>query len=298
MTILVTGAGGQVGRELVLRARPEHSIVGLSRTQLDITNPRAIAAALAHYDARLVINAAAYTAVDKAESDVDQAYAVNRDAVGVVAHACGIAGIPLLHISTDYVFDGTQAKAYTEDDAPNPASVYGRSKLEGEQALRAELDRHLILRVSWVFGAWGHNFVRTMLRLGRERPELRVVADQRGSPTPAAAIADALLHLAERYAQEGTLPWGTYHYAGTPVVTWYAFALAIFEEARALGMLDHVPDVAAIGTADYPTPARRPANSALDTSRAHTLLGLPAPDWREGLREVLMAWKEEENAAR
>ncbi|MDX3906787.1 MAG: dTDP-4-dehydrorhamnose reductase [Pigmentiphaga sp.] len=291
MTILVTGAGGQVGRELILRA--SQPVVGMDRSQLDITDPDAVERAITRHGARLVINAAAYTAVDRAESEVAQANAVNRDGVRTLAQACRNAGIPMFHLSTDYVFDGNQPAPYAESDTPHPTGVYGQSKLDGEEELRQRLDQHLILRVSWVFGAYGNNFVRTMLRLGRERPELRVVADQRGGPTHAGAIADALLDLARRHAAGESLPWGTYHYSGTPVVTWHAFAQAIFAEAHAQDLLDRIPAVHAITTADYPTPARRPANSALDNSLAHSRLGLASPDWRTGLREVLTTWKHE-----
>ncbi|VCU70097.1 dTDP-4-dehydrorhamnose reductase [Pigmentiphaga humi] len=291
MTILVTGAGGQVGRELVMRNRPGLAVAGLDRTQLDITDAKAVADALAHHQATALVNAAAYTAVDKAESDSAAAFASNRDAVEGLGRACASAGIPLFHLSTDYVFDGGKAGAYTEDDAPNPTGVYGKSKLAGEQVLRAAHAQHLILRVSWVFGAHGNNFVRTMIRLGRERQTLRVVADQFGGPTPASAIADTLLELAGTYLRTGSLAWGTYHYAGSPVVSWHAFAQAIFEEASGLGLTNHIPDVAAIPSTEYPTPAQRPANSALDMTRGRTLLGLSPPEWRSALRDVLNTWK-------
>ena len=291
MTILVTGAGGQVGHELALRGAGR--VTALDRARLDIADHAAIAAAIAEHRAAVLVNAAAYTAVDKAESEAEAAYAINRDAVGAMARACRQAGIPLLHLSTDYVFDGGKAGPYVETDTPNPSGVYGRSKLEGEEALRAELPEHLILRVSWVFGAHGNNFVRTMLRLGSQRPGLRVVADQAGAPTHAGAIADTLLALAARHQAGQALPWGTYHYTGAPVSSWHAFAVEIFRQARELGLLEREPAVHAITTADYPTPARRPANSALDNSLARARLGLASPDWRAGLREVLTTWKNE-----
>lgn len=290
MSVLVTGAGGQVGRELVERAGAR-ALAGFDRGALDITDPQAIAAAIAASGARVVINAAAYTAVDKAENERAAAFAVNRDGAAALARACANAGIPLLHLSTDYVFDGSQAEPYLESAAAAPAGVYGLSKWEGEQAIRTHLREHLILRVAWVFGRHGHNFVRTMLRLGRERSELRVVADQRGAPTHAGAIAEVLLSLADRICAGDAPEWGTFHYTGAPVTTWHGFAEAIFDEAHALDMLASKPTVHAIGTADYPTPAKRPANSALDTSQARAKLQLHATPWREGLRETLTAWK-------
>lgn len=289
MTVLVTGAGGQVGHELI--ARSGHiPILGLNRSQLDIRDAAAVQRVITGKAITAVVNAAAYTAVDRAEQDAENAFAINRDAVGVLADACRIAGIPLFHISTDYVFDGEKQGAYNESDLPNPTGVYGQSKLEGEQILRERLDRHLILRVSWVFGAHGNNFVRTMLRLARERGEVKVVADQHGAPTPAAAIADALLKLVERHLSGQTIPWGTYHYTGTPCTTWHGFAEVIFHEAYRLGLLAHLPKLHSISTTDYPTPAKRPRNSHLDNTLAQAVLGLEPRDWRFGLNDVLKAW--------
>lgn len=288
MSLLITGAGGQVGRELVARAGGrEHRT--LDRSQLDITDADAVRAAVA--GAGIVINAAAYTAVDKAETEVEAAFAINREGPRLLALACAEAGIPLLHLSTDYVFDGTQAAAYAEDAPAAPLGVYGQSKWEGEEAIRAALRKHLIIRVAWVFGAYGNNFVKTMLRLAATRPELRVVADQHGGPTHAGAIADVLLALADRHLAGEVLPWGTYHYTGEPATTWHGFAEAIFDEAKALGLIEQPPVVHPITTADYPTPAKRPANSVLDGHQAHEKLQLARHSWIEGLRETLHAWK-------
>lgn len=289
MTILVTGAGGQVGRECVERGGPD--VTGLDRASLDLRDATAIAAALDRIKPKAVINAAAYTAVDRAEQDSDTAFAVNHEAVAALAAACAARDIPLLHISTDYVFDGSKPAPYLEDDAVNPLGVYGRSKLQGEQALRAVLPQHLILRTSWVFGRHGPNFVKTMLRLARERPELRVVADQHGAPTEAGALADALLVLARRAAGGESLAWGTYHYSGTPHTTWHAFAEAIVQRGVASGLLAKPVPVRAIATADFPTPARRPANSRLDCSRIHEKLGIKIRPWQSGLEDVLQHLK-------
>lgn len=285
--ILITGAGGQVGKELCLRAGTRN-IVACDRQSLDITDAPALAQIMQQYQPALIINAAAYTAVDKAESEQAAAYAINRDGAGTLAQAAAKAGIPLLHISTDYVFDGESPAPYREDDTAAPTGVYGDSKWQGEQAVRQHCPQHIILRVAWVFGAHGHNFVRTMLRLGRERDELSVVADQHGAPTHAGAIAEALLQLAERHLAGQNLPWGTWHYSGTPATSWHGFAQAIFEQAVELGLLTRKPAVKAITTAEFPTPARRPMNSVLDLSRSQAELGLAPKNWRDGLQEMLM----------
>ncbi|MBN9473068.1 MAG: dTDP-4-dehydrorhamnose reductase [Bordetella sp. SCN 67-23] len=291
MSILVAGAGGQLGRELVSRGAAL-GVVGLDHGQWDITDPAATDRIMAEHRPRVVINAAAHTAVDKAESEPGLALAVNRDGVGHLARACSAQGAALLHLSTCYVFDGTRNTPYTEDDEPRPLNAYGRSKWEGEQLVRARLPRHLTLRVSWVFGAHGENFVRTMLRLAREGRPLRVVADQTGTPTHAGAIARALLQLAKRIQGGEELPWGTYHYPGGPATTWHGFAQAILAAAHGRGLLDSTPEVTAIDSGDYATPARRPRYSVLDGTRAREVLDLESADWRTGLQEVLSAWKD------
>lgn len=285
MTILVTGAGGQLGRECVERGGPE--VTGLDRASLDLRDSAAIAAAVERIKPKAVINAAAYTAVDKAEQDSATAFAVNNEAVAALAAACAARRIPLLHISTDYVFDGAKSTPYVEDDPVNPLGIYGRSKLQGEQALRAAHPQHLILRTSWVFGSYGANFVKTMLRLARERPELRVVTDQHGAPTEAGALADTLLTLARRAVAGEPLAWGTYHYSGTPHTTWHAFAEAVVARGAELGLIPKRIPVQAIATRDFPTPARRPANSRLDCRSIHAKLGAEIPDWHRGLDRVL-----------
>ena len=255
--VLVTGAKGQVGSEIVKAVPAGFTVIGLGSNELDITNQQQVTAVIAQYKPDLIINAAAYTAVDKAESDSDNAYAVNQQAVAWLAQAAKQADIPLFHISTDYVFDGESTTPYKETDPVNPQSVYGMSKLAGEQVLAATHNKHIILRTSWVFGAEGNNFVKTMLRLGKERDELSVVADQHGCPTSASSIAKALWQLAEKYKTERTLPWGIYHFSNSPACTWYEFACEIFEQAVKAGVLERKPEVQPITTAEYPTPAKR-----------------------------------------
>jgi dTDP-4-dehydrorhamnose reductase len=292
-TILVTGANGQLGRDLIIAgaAFPDVRVAGLDRTACDITDPVAVLRTMDRYRPGVVINAAAYTQVDRAESEPAAAYAVNRDAVRHLADACARRNIPLLHVSTDYVFDGSKSTPWLPEDALAPLGVYGASKLAGEHAVREVLTRHIILRTSWVFGQHGNNFVRTMLRYGAVREELRVVADQRGGPTWTGDIAAGLLALAQRHLAGEVLRWGTYHYSGQPATNWHAFASTVISEAYALGMLPRCTPVRAITTAEFPTPTRRPANSVLDTTATHQLLGLAPPDWRVGLGRVLAGWR-------
>lgn len=305
--VLVMGRQGQVASALPRLAPallPQRPVVTAGRPELDLASPgfgEQLAGLLQAVQPALVINAAAYTAVDRAESEPELAMAVNGHAVGVMARACAERGIPLVHLSTDYVFDGSGEAPWAPDDATAPLGVYGASKLLGEQVLQeaaAEQGlRALVLRVSWVFGQQGGNFVRTMLRLAAERDELKVVADQLGGPTSAESIARALLELVEpalanvhpvRAAGE-LFPWGTYHFQGQPVVSWHGFAGEIMRQAAALQLLEKVPVVSAISTDDFPTPARRPANSRLDCRGAEVELGLELPAWREDLHEFLLA---------
>ena len=285
MKIVLTGANGQVGREIALHAG-YHTVLAFSRGELDITDACKVERKLADCSADLVINAAAYTAVDRAEQESEQAYLVNREGVSHLAVACAQLHIPLLHISTDYVFDGTKPGAYSEDDPVAPLGVYGASKWQGEQVVRNTLEQHIILRVSWVFGAHGHNFVKTMLRLAREQDELRVVADQRGCPTYAGAIAAVLLKITDRINEDGTVPWGTYHFCGSPATTWHGFASAIVAQARTLEKIK-TRLVVPITTADYPTPAARPANSVLDCTKLRKYFGIEPTPWQQGLDAML-----------
>lgn len=288
MRILVCGAGGQVGHELVDRAKQYGlEALGMTRDQLDITNAAQVADLVSRAKPGIIINAAAYTHVDNAETHSDQAYAVNRDGAARLAEAARQASIPLLHISTDYVFSGEAQTPYCETDEVAPTGVYGASKLAGEAAIESAMDQHLILRTSWVYGTHGHNFVKTMLRLGAQRDSLSVVADQFGCPTQAGSIADVLLHLAQRYERDGTLAWGLYHYTGRSSCTWFDFAVEVFRQAEAKGMLPKQPQVSPITTAQYPTPARRPAWSVLDCSKFETTFGIETLDWHDELSVVL-----------
>ena len=276
MSVLVFGQSGQVARELA-RLMPQALFLG--RAEADLTDPEACARALRASGARLVVNAAAYTAVDKAETEQALAHRINAEAPGAMAQAAAETGAAFVHISTDYVFDGTGEAAWRPDDATGPLGAYGRSKLAGEVAVRAAGGTHLILRTSWVFSAHGSNFVKTMLRLSESRDALAVVADQIGGPTPAAAIARACLEIGAQLA-EAPQKAGTYHISGAPDVSWAGFAREIFARAgRAVSVTD-IPGSA------YPTPARRPKNSRLNCETL-AVFGLTRPDWRLGLDEVL-----------
>jgi dTDP-4-dehydrorhamnose reductase len=257
-----------------------------TRESCDVTDPAAIARVTE--DASLLVNCTAYTAVDKAESEAELAFAVNATAPEQMARVCAAQGVPLVHISTDYVFDGSGDRPWREDDLTAPLGVYGRSKLAGETAVAEQLDRHVILRTSWVFSAHGANFVKTMRRLGATRPELTVVDDQRGGPTAAADIAEAILTIAERI-RDGSTAWGTYHYSGGPATTWCGFAKAILADVPAV-------TVRPIPTSAYPTPARRPLNSVLDCAKIERAFGIAQPDWRPALEAVLARLKAERAA--
>ncbi len=287
--ILVAGARGQVGVELLSRgAALGFSMSGLDLPEIDITDAASVARALDAEAPSLIINAAAYTAVDKAESEPALAQAVNADGPKVLAEAAAARGLPLFHISTDYVFDGNKQGPYLETDPVSPLGVYGRTKAAGDDAVRAALETHIILRTAWVYSPQGSNFVKTMLRLAGERDELTVVADQHGCPTAAGDIADALLTIAARYrSRPDSLngAWGTYHFCSGPATTWCGFAEAIMAGATKRGARG-VP-VRAITTADYPTPAARPANSVLDCTKIEAAFGLAPRPWHTALDEAL-----------
>jgi dTDP-4-dehydrorhamnose reductase len=285
--VLVFGGAGQVGRALTeATVPPGWRVIALGRADADIADPGAVERAIASHHPSFVINAAAYTAVDKAESERDICYRVNCDGAGVVARAAAAVDVPLLHLSSDYVFDGAKSGPWNEDDAPAPLGVYGSSKAAGEDIVRESHPRHVIVRTSWVFGAHGGNFVKTMLRLAESHDELRVVADQHGRPTDAADIARALLAIAARIGTKPPQrPFGTFHFAGKRATTWFGFAENIFEEAARRGA--RVPELVPIGTADYPTAARRPTNSVLGCARIESVYGIIPRPWSEGLNAAL-----------
>ncbi len=283
--ILVTGGSGQVGTGIAQANRGRFEIVAPARGKLDLTDRDSIQAMIASRDWAAIINCAAYTAVDKAESDRDAAFAINGEAPGIMAKAAADRGIPLLHVSTDYVFDGTKDGFYNEDDPVAPLGVYGASKEAGERALLEAGRRHLILRTAWVVSPWGNNFVKTMLRLGAEREKLGVVADQVGCPTSAADIADTLLVLTERVLAGNDAPTGTYHFVNAGQASWHDLATHVFKRAAQHGRV--APKVDAITTADYPTPARRPANSRLATDKISRDFGITPRLWQDAIDDIL-----------
>ena len=288
MRILVAGGQGQVGCALAQLGKEQGlDLVALGRSDLDITDAASIAAAFEKHQPGLLINAAAYTAVDKAESEEDLAYAINETATALLGDACAAANIPMLHISTDYVFDGSKEGLYTEDDPVNPLAVYAKSKEAGERALRGRVERHIILRTSWVFGVQGNNFVKTMVRLAKDRDRLTVVADQFGGPSSARGIAQALLTIAAQYEKAGAVAWGTYHYCQKPYVNWHQFAQAIIERATEMGLVNHPVEVAPIPSSEFPTPVTRPANSRLDTTALRLAFDIEDSDWAPEVDKVL-----------
>jgi dTDP-4-dehydrorhamnose reductase len=288
--ILITGASGQLGRELALgagaRGLPFRAV---GRPAFDFEAPESVAACFAATTPSLVINAAAYTAVDAAEANEPAARAGNHTGPLQLAQLCEAAGIPILHVSTDYVFDGAKGAPYVETDPTNPTGVYGATKRDGENAILATGAQAMIFRTAWVYAAHGKNFCRTMLAAARRLPALRVVADQRGTPTAAADLAAALLTVATRFKAEGWQPdWrGLYHATNAGETTWHGFATEIFRIAAALG--EPAPALTAIATSDWPTPARRPADSRLDGTKLKTSLGIALPDWQTSLPAIVEA---------
>lgn len=285
MRILISGQRGQVARELQRRLSGLGELIVLGRDQLDLAQPDQIRQQVQRVRPDLIINAAAHTAVDQAESEPELAFAINATAPGILAEQARELDIPLIHYSTDYVFDGSKAAPYNEDDAPNPLGVYGKSKLAGEQAISEAQGKHLILRTSWVYSTHGRNFLLTMQRLLQEKPELRIVADQIGAPTWAGTIASSTLALIERWQSGHTGAWGTYHLTAQGETSWFGFAQAIGEALQAHGK--PCANLLPIPSSDYPTPAARPLNSRLDCTRLQREWGVSQPDWQTALRECL-----------
>ena len=287
--LVVFGAGGQVGRSLTeIAPPPGWRLLAFERAKVDITCRDSVDAALADVSQGVLVNLSAYTQVDRAESEPDIAYAVNCDGARHVAQASARLNLPLIHLSTDFVFPGDRKRPLTEDDPTGPLSVYGSSKLAGEKAALEVNPHTLILRTAWVFGPYGNNFVKTILRLGRTRPELSVVSDQYGCPTPAPAIAQTVWALAGRLADSrDAADFGVFHYAGGEAATWYDFAVAILAEAGRLGA--GTASVRPIGTSEYPTSAHRPPYSVLDCEKIHRHFAIRAPSWRDALRPILQA---------
>ena len=292
MRILLLGANGQVGHELRRSLGALGEIIATTRNGIldgagcevaDFDDPGSLPALVARISPDVVVNAAAYTAVDRAENEPEAAFRANAEGPRQLAQACAAGDALLVHYSTDYVFEGNGTRAYREDDATGPLGVYGESKLAGETAIAASGCRYLVFRTAWVYGSHGANFMRTMLRLGAEREELRVVADQVGSPTPAALIADVTAQVIAKSAPAT----GIFHLTTEGQTSWHGFAEAIFEGAQRRGLLASVPRVLPITTADYPTPARRPAYSRLDTTALQRMFGIVLPDWHHGLEQVL-----------
>lgn len=294
LRLAVTGLTGQVVSALIARAPSGVEIIALGRPQLELARREAVLASLRHARCDAIINAAAYTQVDKAESEVDLAMRINGDGAGNVAQAAAELGVPLLHLSTDYVFDGRLDRPYHEDDETNPTSVYGRSKLAGEEQIRHIHPRHVILRTAWVYSPYGGNFVKTMLRLGSDRDQVSVVSDQLGNPTSALDIADALMGIAKRLSQDNSEElYGTFHMSGQGEASWADMAQVIFDTAEANGR--RPVKVHRISTQGYPTPARRPQNSRLDNAKLKNAYSLTLPHWRLSLIECVEQLLKEKN---
>lgn len=292
MKILLTGKSGQLGFELRRSLAPLGEVVALDSQACDLGDPEAIRRWVREVQPAIIVNAAAYTAVDKAESDPRQAYAINAEAPAVLAEEAARLGALIVHYSTDYVFDGNREQgAYSETDEPHPLNVYGASKLAGEQAVARATRQHLILRTSWVVGAYGNNFAKTMLRLAAEKEQLNIVADQWGAPTSAALLADVTAHMLREHHQRsaGDFPYGLYHLTATGDTNWHQYARHVIEHARAAGKPLRVAEnaIQPIATSDYPTPARRPLNSRLSTSKLQEAFDLRLPDWKDGVNHIL-----------
>ncbi|MEZ8929128.1 MULTISPECIES: dTDP-4-dehydrorhamnose reductase [unclassified Vibrio] len=288
MRVLITGCHGQVGSCLTKQLTNDENteVLALDRKHLDIMSQEAVNAVVTEFQPTIIINAAAHTAVDKAEEEVELSYAINRDGPKYLAQAAQDVGAAILHISTDYVFDGKKEGEYLESDTTNPQGVYGKSKLAGEIAVAQACEKHVILRTAWVFGEYGNNFVKTMLRLAESRDALSVVGDQFGGPTYAGDIASTLIQIAKCITQGDTVEFGTYHFTGLPHVSWFDFAEAIFDVAVELGVLTRKPLLTSITTNQYPTLAKRPSNSRLSSEKLTRVFSVEPSDWNAALFNI------------
>jgi dTDP-4-dehydrorhamnose reductase len=288
MRVLVTGCNGQVGHCLTeLLAKQENvTLLAVDRNDLDITNQEAVMKTVSDFKPTIIINAAAHTAVDKAEEEVELSYAINCDGPKFLAEAAQEVEAAVLHISTDYVFEGSKTGEYVETDATNPQGVYGSSKLAGEIAVAQACDKHIILRTAWVFGEHGNNFVKTMLRLGATRDELSIVGDQFGGPTYAGDIAKALIQIVKRITEGDAVEYGVYHYSGLPHVSWFEFADAIFDIAAKQKVISNKPRLTSITTEQYPAPVKRPSYSCLSTNKIAENFSIEASDWQAALKNI------------
>ena len=289
MNILITGGSGQLGRELLQKVQISGiEVLAPSHQQMDITDIEQVKKFINRHQPSCVVNAAAYTQVDNAEIDESLAFAVNKNGCTNLAQVCARNQIPLIHVSTDYVFDGQKREPYLESDPISPIGIYGRSKAAGEIEIRSKLKMHIILRTSWLYGVYGQNFVKTMLKLAATKKNIRVVSDQYGSPTSAADLANVILAIAERWHQKSAITWGTYHYCGQGIVSWHGFAKTIIQLIRRYGKVK-TTRVVPITTADFPTKARRPAFSALDCNLIQKKVGISPKPWRESLESTLQS---------
>ena len=286
MKVLITGCNGQVGNCLVEQLNHRVDLLAVDRDMLDITDRAAVDRLVSEFLPDYIVNAAAHTSVDKAEQEVDLSFAINRDGPKYLAEAAENVGAVMLHISTDYVFDGKGSEPYNEYDLTDPQGIYGESKLAGELAVAEACEQHIILRTAWVFGEYGHNFVKIMLRLGSGHGTLNIVDDQFGGPTYAGDIAKALITIIEHIEAGKKTSWGCYHFSGMPYASWYQFACAIFDMAEKMTIFDQKPILMPISTSEYPTPAKRPANSRLNCKKIAQEFGIAPSDWQKALVNI------------
>lgn len=292
MKVLLTGCDGQVGTSLKNKLEASVELIAFKRKNLDITNEQQVKKMVLSIKPDIIINAAAYTAVDNAEDNEQLAYKVNRDGPKFLAQAAEEINASIIHISTDYVFDGLCETTYTELDPVNPQGVYGASKLAGEAAVKLACRKHLILRTSWVFSEYGGNFVKTMLRLATERDELSIVSDQIGGPTYAGDIANAIISIVKQTNEISNEPWGLYHYSGSPHISWFEFACFIFEKAVEKELIEKAPVLNPITSDEYPTKAKRPKNSKLNCNKINSQFGIKESDWKDAVSSVIDSYLE------